>query len=131
MTELTHSSFHDFVRINRFAVIHFWARWNLYDEKMKDLLQSQIPAELTNLIALGRFDTDVAEHTDICRHHQILNLPFLALFRDGAVVQTVTGMLKTDQIVVRSQALVSEGIYPASPAYIQFCPSQVKPSAVR
>jgi hypothetical protein len=37
--------FHDFVRANKFAVIHFWAIWNGYDATMKEILERQIPPE--------------------------------------------------------------------------------------
>jgi thioredoxin-like negative regulator of GroEL len=108
MTELTHSSFQEFVRVNRFVVIHFWATWNGYDAQMKDLLRSQIPAELANLLAFGTLDTDPAEHHDICRKHNVRNLPFLALYRDGSLVHTLTGVRKPDEIVACLRDLVSK-----------------------
>jgi thioredoxin-like negative regulator of GroEL len=111
MTELTLASFQEFVRVNRFAVIHFWATWNGYDTKMKGLLRSQIPAELANLISFGMFDTDPAQHHDMCRQHKVRNLPFLALYRDGLLVRTLTGMRKPDEIIARLRELVSEVVY--------------------
>ena len=110
MTELTHTSFQEFVRANGFAVIHFWAPWNCYDEKMEDLLRDQIPTELAHVIAVGMFDTDPVEHHDICRKHMVHNLPFLALYRGGSLVQTLTGMRKPDEIVACLRELVSEDV---------------------
>jgi hypothetical protein len=51
MTELTRASFQDFVRANRFAVVHFWASWSGYDAKMKDILGSRIPVDVGQQIA--------------------------------------------------------------------------------
>jgi thioredoxin-like negative regulator of GroEL len=107
MTELTHTSFQDFVRANRFAVIHFYATWNGQDAKMKDLLARQIPAELSNVIAFGMLDVDPKEHHDICRQHKILTLPSLAFYRDVSLIQTVKGLRKSDEIIEHLRQLVS------------------------
>ena len=101
MTEVTHALFQDFVRANRFVVIHFRADWNLYDAEMKAILESQTPAGTGDPIALGTFDTEPAEHHDICREHKIRNIPFLAFYRDGVLVHTLTGMRNPDEIMVR------------------------------
>jgi len=107
MTELTQGSFQKFVRVNRFAVIHFWARWNGYDATMKDVLQSQIPVELAALIGFGMLDTDPSEHHDICRLHELRNLPSLALYRDGSLVLTLTGLREPNEIIAYLRELVS------------------------
>ena len=107
MTELTHTSFLDFVRASRFALIHFYATWNGHDAKMKDLLLRRIPPELSNGIAFGMLDVDPKEHHDICEQHKILSLPFLALYRDGSLIQTVKGLRKPDEIIEQLRQLVS------------------------
>ena len=83
MTDLTDSSFADFVSANKFAVIHFWAIWNGYDVTMKDILERQIPAELCDLIAFARLDVDRGENPRICQQIKLRNVPSLALYRDG------------------------------------------------
>lgn len=107
MTELTNASFQNFIRANRFAVIHFWAAWNGYDARMKDLLESQIPAEVGRQIVFGSFDTDPPEHHDLCRQHKILNLPFLAFYRDGSLVNSLTGIRTPEDVIVSLRNLVS------------------------
>ena len=89
MTALTPTSFQDFTRANKFAIVHFWAIWNGHDAKMKDILQLQVPRELRGLIAFATFDTDPSEHHELCRQHQIRNLPNLELYRDNELVETV------------------------------------------
>jgi thioredoxin 1 len=107
VTELTHLSFPDFLRTNRFVLLHFYASWNGYDVKMKELLEHHIPAELSGLVAIGKMDVDPVEHHDICRQHKLINLPSLALYRDGALIQTVTGMRRSDEIAEYLRELIS------------------------
>jgi thioredoxin 1 len=110
MTELTSHSLDEFVRANRFAVIHFWAAWNGYDATMKDILRSQIPTEPARVIAFGMFDTDPKHHHDICMRHRVLNLPFLAFYRDGSLVQSLTGLRTADEIAALLRKLAFEDV---------------------
>jgi len=99
VTDLTHESFAPFVATHRFAVVHFWAVWNGYDVEVKQLLAERVPADLRNRIAFGWFDVDPPEHWEICKQHNILNIPFLAVYRDGNLVETVTGK-REDHIMI-------------------------------
>jgi hypothetical protein len=65
--------------------------WNAYDRNLKRLLEQRVPEDLRNQIAFGTFDVDPAEHWEICRQHAVLNLPFLAFYRDGTCLETLTG----------------------------------------
>jgi hypothetical protein len=96
MTELTYASLQDFIRANKFAVIHFWEIWNGYDAKMKDILEQQIPPDLRAQIAFATFDTTPLEHHELCRQHMIVDLPSLELYRDAELIETVTGMRRPD-----------------------------------
>ncbi len=107
VTELTQATFREFVRVSRFAAVQFWAAWNGYDREMTAILRSQIPSDLARLIALATFDTEPAENHQIVREHGVLNLPFLALYRDGSLTHAVTGMRKPDEIVACLRGLVS------------------------
>ena len=61
-TSLTGDTFFEFVRANRFAVIHFWAAWNGVDYMIQRLLESQIPDELYGFVTFARFDIDPPAH---------------------------------------------------------------------
>ena len=92
-TELTGASFSEFVRLNEFAVVHFWAAWNGHDGEMRKVLASQLAAALSKRVAFGTFDTDPPEHHEICRKHNVLGLPFLAFYRNGSFIRKTTGLL--------------------------------------
>ncbi len=109
-TPLTSETFFEFARAHRFVVIHFWAAWNGYDQIMQRLLDSQIPSDLRERIAFGRFDIDPPAHHEICSQHHVLNVPFLALYRDGSLMRAVTGMWKPDVITEHLRELVHETV---------------------
>ena len=97
-TPLTSDSFYEFVRMHRFVVIHFWAPWNGYDPLMKRLLEARVPAEFNDLIAFASLHADLQAHNELCRQHNVLNVPFLAVYRDGSLIRSVTGM-RTPEVV--------------------------------
>ncbi|MFN7995127.1 MAG: thioredoxin family protein [Bryobacteraceae bacterium] len=96
MIDLTAESFVDFISTHRHAVIHFWAAWNAYDVEVKQFLEKDVPVDLQHQIAFGRFDIDPPAHWEICRRHHVVNVPFFALYRDGAVLETLTGKRGAD-----------------------------------
>ena len=106
MTELTHAWLQDFIRVNRFAVIHFWAVWNGYDAKVKDILEQQIPPDLRAHIAFAAFDTTPLEHHELCRQHKMVSLPSLELYRDAESIESVTGMRQPNEIIEHLRKLV-------------------------
>jgi len=107
MTELTQATLEDFVQANRFAVVHFWASWNGYDVRMKNILASEVPEELSRVVAIGRLDTERTEHHDLCRRYEIRNLPFLTFYREGLLVETLTGLRESVEIIGHLQRLVA------------------------
>ena len=105
-TPLTSDTFFEFVRTHRFVVIHFWAAWNGVDHLMRRLLESQIPVELCESVAFARFDVDPSVHHELCRQHNVLNVPLLAFYRDGSLVRSVMGMRTPEAIAEYLRELV-------------------------
>jgi hypothetical protein len=95
---LTNDTFSEFVREHRFVVIHFWASWNGSDHMMQRLLDSELPGEFRDVVTFASFDIDPRAHQVLCRQHNVLNVPFLAFYRDGALVRAVTGM-RTPEVI--------------------------------
>ena len=106
MTELTQESYAEFAQGHRLAAVHFWGIWNGYDAQMKSFLETDIEAEWRDMVAVGTIDTDRSEHFDLCKQLQIRNLPFLAFYRDGSLVGSVTGLRQQD-VLERFRELVS------------------------
>ena len=105
-TLLTHDSFYDFMHSHRFAVIHFWATWNGYDHIMRRLLESQITEDFREQVAFASLDIEPPAHQELCNQHNVLNVPFLAFYRDGSLRRTVTGMRTPDVITEYLRDLV-------------------------
>ena len=94
------------MQAHKFALVHFWATWNGHDAQMKTFLEMEIPAELRELFAIGSMEVDPPGHHEICRQHNILNIPFLAFYRDGSLIGTLTGLQK-QKILERLDQLVA------------------------
>ncbi len=107
-TPLTHASFSEFVTANKFALVHFWAIWNGHDVAMKKLIESQIPDDLAKRVALATFDVDPPEHHELCKQHQLLNLPCLEFYRDGSLVRTSIGLPTPAVLTQYLQELVED-----------------------
>jgi thioredoxin-like negative regulator of GroEL len=107
-TPLTHTTFWDFVHSHEFALIHFWASWNGHDVQTRKFLDDQIPSDVEPRVALATLDIDPREHREICTQHKVLNVPFLALYRDGALISTSTGLAAGETLVQYLKQLVVE-----------------------
>ena len=88
---LNPETFLKFVVSHRYAVIHFWAPWNERDGLMNGFLESGIPGKLRRQIAFASFNIDVPEHIELVRQHKVFDVPLIAFYRDGLLVQTETG----------------------------------------
>jgi thioredoxin-like negative regulator of GroEL len=73
---------------------------------MRDIL-TQLSPKFAGRIGFASFDTDPPEHHAIVRELCVMNLPFLALYRKGAVVKTFTGMRPLREIEAALQWLES------------------------
>lgn len=99
ITRLTPASFGDFIRLHKHVLIHFWAAWNRYDDEQKRVIESEIPEDLAARLAFGSFEVDPPEHHQICMELKIRNLPFVALYREGVLLRTSTGVLNQRKMV--------------------------------
>ena len=108
LTEVTSTTFWEFVGKNRFVLVHFWAAWNGSDFVMRRLLESQLPVDVFVPISFAHLDVDKPENQELRRRHNVLNVPFLAFYRDGVLVRTVTGMRAPEIISEHLKELVHE-----------------------
>jgi thioredoxin-like negative regulator of GroEL len=88
--------------------VHFWAVWNGHDARMTKILERVIPTEMRVVIAVGTLDTDRPEHWPICRELKVLNLPFLAFYRDGSLIHPVVGLKESDGVEQINTVVASE-----------------------
>jgi thioredoxin len=95
-----------FVWWYQFAVIHFWAVWSRYDLQMTRIIKEDIPHDLRNRVVFPRFNVDQVEHHEICRQHRVLNVPLLALYRNGSLVDSITGLAPLSEVIRKLRELV-------------------------
>ena len=66
---------------------------------MAEIIELQIPNDLSDKIAFATFDVDQAGHGEICLEHKIRNIPFLAFYRNGFLIRSNTGPLAPDTLI--------------------------------
>lgn len=59
---------------------------------MQKLLGSELNEDRHRLISFVYFDVDPPEHQELALQHKITDVPFLAFYRDGCLIHTITGM---------------------------------------
>ena len=75
---------------------------------MGEMIEGQVPPELQSQIAFGRLDIDPPQHWDLCRQHNLVNVPFLAFYRDGRLVETLTGLREHHILAQHLRQLTSQ-----------------------
>jgi hypothetical protein len=106
-TLLTGATFSTFVHAHRFVVVHFWAVWNRYDTMMRKVIDSQIPGDLQAAIRYACVDVESPSTVELCRQHNVVNVPFLALYRDGVLTRRIVGMRSPDVMIQYFQELLA------------------------
>jgi hypothetical protein len=85
---LTPESLPDFIRANELVAVHFWAPWNAYDQCLKQILKNYIISQPEfSKVVFASFDTIPPDHHELCKQLQILNLPYLAIYREGIFIK--------------------------------------------
>jgi len=100
--ELDSSSFKEFIRSNKLAVIDFWAEWCAPCFILSPVLEEL--AEEYKEIAFGKLNVD--ENKDIASEYGIMSLPTVLFFKDGEVVDEVVGAVPRPIVEVRLKALL-------------------------
>jgi len=75
---------------------------------MRTLIESQISDDQCDRVAFAALDVDPEEHREICNRHKILNVPFLAFYRDGFLTRTTTGLLAKEIVLQFLKELVDD-----------------------
>lgn len=107
-TPLTPETFEAFLQDHRCVMIHFHAIWNGVDHELRKNLPQTLHPQWRGRVAFATFDADPPEHREICRELGILNLPFLAFYRDGELFETRTGNIGTGSITSILEHLVQK-----------------------
>lgn len=95
VTEITDSSFDDFVRKNKVALIDCFAVWCGPCRMLEPIIE-QISKEVEGRAAVARLDVDKAPETAM--KFGIMAVPTLLIFKNGVLVETFVGVRSKEEI---------------------------------
>ncbi|WP_310485570.1 thioredoxin [Chamaesiphon sp. VAR_48_metabat_403] len=82
------------------VLVDFYATWCGPCKMMADILE-RVNVQLNGQIRIIKIDTD--RYPQIASDHRIQALPTLVVFKDGAPVDRIEGVLQADRLVDRLQ----------------------------
>ncbi|WP_092150988.1 thioredoxin [Corynebacterium mycetoides] len=82
------------------VVVDFWAEWCGPCKKLSPLLDD-ISSEMGDAVKVVKVDVD-AERT-LGAMFQVMSIPTVMIFKDGAAVDTIVGLQPKDELVSRIQ----------------------------
>ena len=88
MRELTGKNFESTVNTNGLVVVDFWAPWCGPCKAVMPVLES-LQQELGASVVFCKVDPD--EHSALAAEHEVSSLPFIQFWKDGRLVNTVSG----------------------------------------
>jgi thioredoxin 1 len=78
------------------VLVDFWAEW-CQPCKMIAPIVDEIATENEGSLRVAKMDADA--NADVIEHYRILGIPTLLLFKNGEVVERITGLKKKSDIV--------------------------------
>lgn len=98
------NSFQEMVSESELPVlVDFYAEWCGPCHMMARILE-QVNAQLSQRLKIVKIDTE--KYPDLATQYGIHALPTLVLFRQGQPIERIEGVLPSDQLIQRLQAIV-------------------------
>lgn len=89
VTELSRENFDEFLKVNKVAVVDFWAPWCAPCFMLEPIIKRL--AEEMPSVGFGRVNAD--EEPEIAARYYVMSLPTVIIFRGGEPVDQVVGVV--------------------------------------
>ena len=96
VTELTETTFDQFVEANKIAIIDCWAPWCGPCRRMGPIIE-ELAEELDGKVGIAKLNTD--DNQGIAARFQINAIPTLLVFKDNILVDALVGLRPKESIL--------------------------------
>ena len=96
VTELTDSTFNNFVDSNRIAVVDCWAPWCGPCRRMTPIIE-ELSNELNGKAGVAKLNVDQNQAVSV--RFGIRAIPTVLIFKDGVLAETLVGLRGKDDIM--------------------------------
>lgn len=86
INSVTDENFHCFIRSNTYVIVDFGASWCGFCRALIPTME-MLAQKYRSKVSFGTINID--ENTQISEHFEIMTIPTLLFFRDGALIDTV------------------------------------------
>lgn len=93
--QLSKTSFNDFIKSNRIAVVDFWAEWCGPCKVMEPILR-KVSADLSGSVAFGAINVD--EEESLAMGQGIMSIPTMIVYSGGIEVDRLIGSRSEDKL---------------------------------
>lgn len=104
VSDVTHETYDRFIRDRPSAVLHLWAAWNRVDDAMRPIIDA-LSERFADNVNVGRVNVDSAGNIEMLR--QIGNVPTVALYHDGELIDLIVGLRKLEHLLERVEAVMN------------------------
>jgi len=101
--ELTDADFEQTVASSPVLLVDFWAPWCGPCRMIAPVIE-EIATELSGKVTVAKVNVDVA--SGVAGTHRITAIPTLMIFKNGALVERMTGMTSKSALLEKLQATV-------------------------
>ena len=102
--QITENNFEaEVIRCDKPVLVDFWATWS-GPCRMISPIVDQVATEMAGTVKVGKVDVD--GNTALANRFNIRSIPTLLFFKNGELVDTITGATSKDNILAHLKALL-------------------------